>query len=261
MIRVCLVTAFLFASSTGFAETINEERFSLSAGVFLTDRDTKVRLDGSRGRGTATTLEDDLGLDRTSTVFRIDGYFRFNARHRADFSVFDLSRSSSKRIDKDIQWGDTLFAIDSRIESTFDLTIYKAAYTYSFVERDGGYLGATLGLYVADSRVRLVDADLGQTDARSLTAPFPVIGLRGERKLSEKWTFRASAELFGLEYNDYEGTLFDLYAVADYALSNRFAVGFGLNGVWLNVRARKSEFDGRLDWDYAGALLFVKFDF
>jgi len=175
--------------------------------------------------------------------------------------VFDLARNSSKQIDKDIQWGDTLYSIDTVVESNVDLAIYKAAYTYSFLHADDGYLGATVGLYVADSTAELAEQNIGRAEVGELTAPLPVIGLRGERKLSERWMFRASGEFFFIEYDNIDGSLVDLYAGFDYSVLDNLSIGIGVNSVSFDVDATKSGFVGALDWQYSGGLLFLKFNF
>ena len=204
-----LLAALVVSATPASAQSLEGDRFSLSLDVFITDRDTEARLDSTVGDGTDTDFESDLGLDSSDTVFRVDGYYRFAERHRADFSVFDLSRDSSKDIQRDIQWGDTLYTIDTTIEAEFDLSIYKAAYTYSFLSDEDSYLGGTIGLYVADVKTSLAEATLGQGEVGELTAPLPVVGLRGERRLSDRWTFRASGEFFFIEYDDIDGSLVD----------------------------------------------------
>ncbi|MDX2410716.1 MAG: hypothetical protein QNK16_01655 [Woeseiaceae bacterium] len=243
------------------AQSLDGDRFGFSLGIFFTDRDTDARLDSAADPGTPTDFEKDLGLDSSDNVFRLDGYYRFGERHRVDFSIFDLSRNSTKQIERDIQWGDRLYTIDTQINSQFDLEIYKAAYTYSFLQRDSGYLGATFGIYVADTAVSLAEETLGQAEVGELTAPLPVIGLRGERKLSERWTFRASGEIFALKYDNIDGSLVDLYAGFDYGITDKMSMGIGLNSVALDVDAEKSGFEGGLDWRYAGGLVFLKFSF
>lgn len=256
-----LLAAFALPATPVSAQSLDGDRFSLSLGVFVTDRDTEARLDSDAGDGTDTDFESDLGLDSSDSVFRVDGYYRFAERHRADFSVFDLSRSSSKQVERDIQWGDTLFAIDTTIKAEFDLSIYKAAYTYSFLSDEDGYLGGTVGLYVADVKTSLAEPNLGQAEVGELTAPLPVVGLRGERKLSDRWTFRASGEFFFVEYDDIDGSLVDLYAGFDFSLREDIALGFGINSVTLDVDADTSDFSGAIDWQYSGGLVFLKFDF
>ena len=258
---ILLSAALILSAVPVAAQSLEGDRFSLSLGVFVTDRDTETRLDSAAGDGTDTDFESDLGLDSSDTVFRVDGYYRFAERHRADFSVFDLSRSNSKQIERDIQWGDSLYAIDTTIKADFDLAIYKAAYTYSFLSDEDGYLGGTIGLYVADVKTSLAEPTLGQAEVGELTAPLPVVGLRGERKLSDRWTFRASGEFFFVEYDDIDGSLVDLYAGLDYSLRDNLALGFGFNSVTLDVDAAKSDFSGAIDWQYSGGLVFLKLDF
>jgi len=196
---VLLIASLSYLAAPAAADSLEDDRFSLSLGVFFTDRDTEARFDSSLGDGTDTDLETDLGLDSSDSVFRVDGYFRFSERHRADFSVFDLSRNASIQIVKDIQWGDTLYAIDTVVKTENDLSIYKAAYTYSFLNREDGYLGATFGIYVADWKTSLQEENTGSAEVGELTAPLPVIGLRGEYALSDRWSFRASGEFFFIE--------------------------------------------------------------
>lgn len=256
-----LVLPFLLLAGAAPAQPIDGDRFSLSLGAFVTDRDTDTRLDGTATTGTEINFEKDLNLDTSDTVFRVDGYYRFNSKHRIDFSVFDLSRASSSPISRDIQYGDELYTLSTVVSADIDLQIYKAGYTYSFMERDKGYLGATAGVYVADTRASLSTTGLGQAAAGDITAPLPVIGLRGEYALSDRWTFRGSGEFFFLEYGDIDGALVDLYAGVDYSVLDNLAVGFGVNSVTIDVDASKTAFSGSINWNYVGGLLFLKFQF
>lgn len=249
-------------SSPALAQSTDFDRFSINLGVFLTNRDSKTRIDGEvPDSGTPVDLENDLGFDKSDTVFRLDGVFRFNEKHRIDFSAFNLSRSASKQVQKDIEWNGELFPIDTVVDASLDLNIYKVAYTWSFLRRDKVYLGATAGLYVAEVGTSLAAESIGRSSSGGVTAPLPVFGLRGQYDLAEKWSLRGSAEIFAIEYGDFSGSLYDVYAGVDYQLFERMAVGLGVNSVNLNVGVTKGNFDGDLDWRYDGGLLFFKFDF
>ena len=176
----------ILLGTNAVADSHDDERFSVSLGAFITDRDTDTRLDATATTGTDINFEKDLALDTSDTVFRLDGYFRFAEKHRIDFSVFDLSRDASTPITRDIQYGDTLFTVNTVVDTNVDLSIYKAAYTYSFMQRDNGYLGATVGLYIADTKASLSNPTLGQTAVGDVTAPLPVIGLRGEYEFADR---------------------------------------------------------------------------
>ena len=88
-----------------------------------------------------------------------------------------------------------------------------------------------------------------------------MFGLRGEYSFSEKWSFRASGEIFIYESGDYDGSLYDFYAGVDYRLFEHVAVGIGINTVRMDIGVTKPNLTGDLDWRYEGGLLFFKFDF
>jgi hypothetical protein len=250
------------AAPVANAQSASDERISLSLGVFLTDRESNTNLQGSPSDpGTDVDLEKDLGLSRSDSVFRLDGYYKFNEKHRIDFSWFDLSRSSSKQIERDIEWNGTLYPIDTSVNSEFDLGIYKVAYTWSFYRQDKNFLGVTAGLYIADTGTSLIAPNIGTREVASVTAPLPVVGLRGQYYFSDKWSFRASAEFFLFEYNDWDGDLMDLYAGLDYQVSDRIAVGAGFNSVTFDLGVTKENFTGNVDWGYSGGMVFVRASF
>jgi hypothetical protein len=255
-----LLPIFLIAAPTlANAETTGTEKASLSLSVFLTHRDSSTRLDASAGDpGTDVDLENDLGLNRSDSVFRVDAFYKFNEAHRIDVSWFDLSRSSSKQIERDIEWNGTLYPIDTAVNSQFDLDIYKVAYTWSFWRKDRNYLGATGGLYIADTGTSLSADSIGAREVTSATAPLPVIGLRGQYFFTQKWSVRASGEFFLYQSGDWDGDLADLYLGVDYEFSDRIAVGIGFNSVTFDLGVSKQNFTGQLDWGYSGGLVFLR---
>jgi hypothetical protein len=245
-----------------FAQAPEPDKFSISLGVFFTDLNSKSTIDSSTGDpGTDVDLEDDLGLRGSNSVFRIDGYYKFNERHRIDFSWFDLSRNASKQIEKDIEWNDTVFPINTTVNTEFDLDIYKLAYTWSFWQQERNFLGVTAGLYVASFGNSLTATSIGARESVDVAAPLPVIGLRGQYYFSDKWSFRADGELFFFEYEDWDGDLIDLYAGIDYQIFDNVSFGIGFNSVTIDLGVSKNNFTGNVDWGYSGALAFVRASF
>jgi len=250
-----LVLLTLCASAVLAAEP-GSERVAIALGAFITDRDTEGRLDSDTlGQGTVINFEDDLGLDSSQTVVRMDGYYRFNPRHSFNFAIYDLSRDATGTIDQTIQFGDEIFDVNATISSEFDLMILKLGYSYSFLLRDSGRLAVTGGLHALSIDTALSEPNTGQFESDDLTAPLPVIGLRGNYLLTPRLVLRGSGELFGIEFDDVDGSLFDFYIGLDYHFHDNFAVGLGYNNVSLDVDAQGSEFSGSLDWEYDGFLL------
>ena len=259
---IVLAALLLCGANTASAQSADKDRFSLSLGVFLTNRDTITQIDGETAiSGTPVDLENDLGFNKSDSVFRIDGYYKFAERSRFDFSAFDLSRTGSKQLDKDIEWNGEVYPVDVLVNAKLDLAIYKLAYTWAFMQRENGYVGASAGFYVADIGTSIAAESLARSSSSGLTAPLPVVGLRGQYDFSERWSLRGSAEVFAVDYDAYSGSLNDLYVSLDYQFAEHAAVGVGFNSVRLDIAVDKSGFNGDLNWRYDGGLLFLKFDF
>ena len=259
-----LMTLWMALSSpAALAQTDDYDRFSLSFGVFFTDRETDTRIDSSIGPpGSDLDMEEILGLDKTDSVFRIDGAFRFAPKHQLNISAFDLSREATVTLLQDISVGETMFPAGTEVDTDFDLGIYKIDYTWRFVQRDNGFFGVTGGLYIADMDITIdaPNVPLIRPELNGATAPLPVLGFRGQYDFSEKWSFYADAEIFFFEYGDVDGSLYDVYAGLDYSFSEHVALGIGINSVKMDLGVSKTDLSGALDWQYEGALLFLKFD-
>lgn len=261
-ISICIAT--LSAGANAEVREPATERGSLMFAVFDTGRNTDARLDSDSdsGNGSDLDLEDDLGLERHMTVGRLSGYVWITARHRIDFSLFDLSRTASKTLERDIALGDEHFAIDADVSTLNELKIYKLDYTYVPLSRERGFLGVVAGLYVARTGVAVSDAARGTAESRQLTAPLPVFGLRGEYAFGERFTLRGAAEVFAIDTGGVDGRLHDSYVGIDYSFGKRFALGVAYNDVSMKVSADERDgFHGLLDAGYSGALFYFKVDF
>ena len=240
----------------------DRERGSIMVGFFVTDRESSTRLDSDSGAGTEIDMEDDLGLESSTSVARLGGYYWVGRRHRIDAAYFDLSRSAAIPIQETIHFGDETFVINTVVETEADLSIIKADYTFAAVARDRGWLGVTAGLYVAQTGFSLSERTLGRAESEDLTAPLPVFGLRGDFAVGERITLRGAAQLFAFETEDVDGHFSDFYFGADYGFGERMAVGVAYNRVSMNIGATEDRgFNGRIDWGYDGVLLYFKYDF
>ena len=249
------------STSQALAAPDDDKKFGIDLGVFLTDRESQVNLDGPNGNA-VIDLEPELGLEATDNVGRLDGFYRFAKKHKINFSVFDLSRTAKATIEEEFEWNDEVWEIDTDIRTDFDLRIYKAAYVYDFLSRDRGSLGVSGGFYVSDITFKLAATDFDRSGKEDLTAPLPVIGLRGAYALSDRWTLRGSAEVFAYKVDDVGGNLYDVYVGADYRFAEHFAAGLAVNGVEIDIDATsKRDVTVEYEWRYSGVLLYLRFDF
>ena len=87
--------AYLVPLAGNAQPTTGGERAGIIVGAFITDRQSTTRLDSNDGSGTEINLEDDLGLESSTSVGRLGGYVWLGKRHRLDGAYFNMNRSSA----------------------------------------------------------------------------------------------------------------------------------------------------------------------
>lgn len=244
------------------------ERFSLNLGVFISNLDSSLAIKGNR-IGASVDLEDALGLDTSIIAFRADALWRFtdNRRHRIDLSWFDLSRDATKVIGREIEIGNSVFPVGATVKSKLDIRILKASYSYSFFQDDRFDLALSIGFFVvpldyefsAEGANRIYEQD-------DITAPLPVIGLRGDFAITPKLFWKTSLEAFYLEFDRYEGSIIDVKLALEYNLFKNVGFGLGFEHLAVDVDAENSDFpmvnfNGSIMFEYTGLLLYTKIYF
>jgi len=213
------------------------DRFLVSLGTYIMDFNTEASLSSSSGDiGTDINFEDDLGLTSGRSEVRLDGYWRFGARHRLDFGSFYFGRDAERTLDREITWGDLVFPVSARVSTETSTTIIKLAYKYSFHRGERFEWGASFGLSTLITKAELSgDAQAGgggtsfQGESDSVTAPIPVFGLHGEFAISRQVFVRGSVEYFHISLDEQEGSLTDSRLTFDWYPLKHFGFGVGYN--------------------------------
>lgn len=245
-----------------FAEELSRSKWGFSVGAFIANQDMKTAFAADiEELRLVLDFEDDLGLRASQSVARIGGFYDFDERHRLDFDVFDLSQAATATLTREFQWGDTVFPVAAKVSTQLDLGIYKVSYAYHPVRHENYRLGIMGGLYVADIAMQLNLTESDNQERGAVTAPLPVLGLHGEYYVSDRWRLNASAEWFGLDVDDYSGTLTDVLLTADYRFSEHAAIGAGYNSTRIRVDTIDGPLRADLFWDYSGIIGYLRFTF
>ncbi len=256
-----LVAACLLATGSPAEQSnhwIDEDKFKFSIGAFITDYDSEFRLTSSiLGRGTTLSFEDDLGLEESNEVIRLDGHYRFSPRHRLEFSYFDLSRDGKIVTTRPIIIEDTFFPRGSTLSTKFDYRVLKLAYAYSFWQTEKFDLSASGGLYTFDVDIQVNSAD-GKQEGDAGTAPYPMFGLHLDYRLTKEVYFSTSFEYFVINDDDFEGELTDIRIGIEYRPFENIGFGLGYNAT--TVFAEDTGSDDEFDYEYDGILVYISWN-
>lgn len=249
------------------APNLLEDRFQLSLGTFGVNNEPRVDLRGETGGG--GTLDVGRSVSGNEVNPRFDGQWRFAERHKVRLSAFSYSRSNTKVLDEEIEWGDETFPVNAELEVDNGWTVIAAAYEYSFLRRENYEIGASIGLHYFDFDVDLrAEGDASGEpfervldESASIGLPAPVIGLRGLVSLTHDLWLDASAQFFALSLDEYDGNLQDYRVFVTWQPKKWVGIGAGYNRFKVDVDVEKSSFNGNLDWTYDGPMLFYSVSF
>ena len=253
-------------SSAALAERPGD-RFWGELAYFYPTISSTARLDltATSRPGTTIRLEDELDLDdRTGTPYVLLG-MRLGERWRLEFEYYELARSASTAISRQIEWGDVTFPAGVQIDTKFDTTVYRLSGGYSFYQQPAAEAGVAFGLHVTDFSVALAGQGIGpgggtatfQNEARNTLVPLPTLGLYGTYKLSEQWQLRGRVDYLSLQYGDYDGSLVNVMASFDWRFHKNWGAGVGYRYVDYTLDAESSDLRGEVNYKFHGPTLFV----
>ena len=265
---LCQIVGLFVASEHAYGQARYDDhalrdRFKISLGGFETrDSSSAVRIDDRSLRlGTLLDLENDLNVEDSASVLRLDGYYRFNRAHRLEWTYYSLEREGSTGLSRDIRIGDVEFPLGFTIDTELDIQVAELGYVWSFinVEPYEFFLGA--GLNVRDVKLTAVGTGLlAGTERRfdnSGTLPMPTVTLGGRYNVLDKLSLNFKMETFALKFEDQSGRLQDTYFLVEYDITKNFGIGGGFNVYNLDLEFADDDFSGELKSSYRGILFYL----
>ena len=246
------------AVQAGAEEELLPDRFMLRLGGYhAQNADTVMRLDANNlPIGTYIDFHDTLGGDTSTTVFRVDGLYRFNDKHGLQFSWYALKYTGTRVLDRDIQWGDVTFPINATVNSELKFDVYKLSYQYSVYHNDKVELGASVGLHVMHMSAS-INAGSSGDQGEAVTAPLPVIGLFADYNFTPRFSVYYNYQWFFINYQDKaKGGLQDFLFGLEYRVFRNVALGFAYNRFGMNLEVKGDAKTLNLNTNWNGGMLY-----
>jgi hypothetical protein len=265
--RMVLSGALVLSALPGAALAEHpQDSFWGELAYFYPTIDSTARLDltATARPGSTIRLEDELDLDeRKGTPYLTLG-MRLGDRWRLEFEYYELNRSASKTLTRQIEWGDSTFPVGVQIDSTFDTTVYRFTGGYSFIKDQTAEAGVGFGLHITDFTTALSGVGNGpngsasfQSEKRDTLVPLPTLGLFGAYKVSDQLSLRGRVDFLSLKYEDYDGKLVNWMASIDWRFARNWGAGIGYRYVDYQLEATSSDFRGEINYNFKGPTLFL----
>lgn len=259
VIVIVIGLACIFLAGNSIAD--DSETYLIRYGVFLPAINTSAGVDSkSLGEGDDVDLEDDLGLKKDLNINRFELFYRFFDRHRIQVAQYDFTRNASRTIDRQLQVGDEIFAVNTTVKTRLDTSLTEIGYMYSFLKDQESEASVTIGIHHLDSEFTVsTPAGGGRSVSPDFTAPLPLFGVEYNRTFGKKFTAYASAQYFAIEFEGISGSLKDYRIAGEYYFTRRFGIGGGYHLFDMDLGLNESSYDGSLQWQYDGFQLYGVF--
>lgn len=241
-------------------------RFKSTAGAFFPVNNTKIEIGNSDGsRGTEIDFEDDLGFKKSTVTFMGNFQWRASRRSRFDLGFFHLDRTTSRQLQKTIEFGDHTYPVNATVSSYFKVDIYQFSYGYAFLLGPKYELGLQLGIHTLSTGVGIglagQTAGVSYNDDFDFTAPLPDIGIWGGYAFTEKLALNGNVNYFSIKVNDFTGKIVSYNLSLMYQIIPDLSMALGYTGMNFTVDVVKTNMDGYLKWGYNGPTITASYSF
>jgi len=267
IIALLALCSLLVMVNQARAEEALPDKFRLAFGGFALARfDSSISMtEPNLGAGISISPQDTLGLDIENTVFRIDGYYRFNRKHALTYSWYSINSEGNKTLFDTFEWvdkdGNTITIGPGQVVSNLDYDIFKVGYLWSFYHSDKVELGVGAGLHMTRLGLGL-NANVTNPPGSSIeqvdtTVPLPVISFVLSYQITPKWSWHLKTEAFALKFDKWAGSYRDATFGIEYRAWKNVALGAGLSANALEIEEEDPEYELKFTNNISGGLLYV----
>ncbi|HVP33330.1 MAG TPA: hypothetical protein VMT09_06730 [Steroidobacteraceae bacterium] len=262
--------AVMATGSLTDAEKLLVNPYTIDLGTYLVSSQINGDLRGSAG-GQNVDFDHDFGTDATETRVRVGFLWRITPTQAVRFNYFDNNVSSTRQLTRNIEWGDNTYQAGFLATAQYKFNIYEASYEWAFIKDRNYDVSLTAGVHVEDFTLKIAgtatvtppgggppSSASAESQSNSVTAPLPVIGLRGGWAATDHLFFDLSGQLFKFSYEGIDGNWSDIWVGMTWMFNEHFGVGVAYDRFAIHVDLTKGSFDGRLNLGYQGGLIFVK---
>ena len=246
-----------------YAGADKDQIVEIRLGAFNSNVDTRLLLDATDTQPEEELdLEDFLGAADNETVAQLDAYYRFGFYHRIDLGYFELQRSSSTTLQRDIWFEDQLYPEGADLMTSSESQLLRLGYSYSLMRDGQKELGLTAGLSYTkfESDVRVNDAQQQPEQVRVSTV-LPTFGVFGSAPLGDNWRLAADIDVFALNFDRYDGYMAYVALDLERRINEQFGIGLGYNFYGMRLKSKNSDFNGTLRVRHQGPKVYMSVKF
>ena len=267
MVLVCCLgmTNAWAAKETGV--NVLDKRFTFYGGAQFYQADGKFGYI-EEGEPDIKVDMDDLNLDENAISPIAGVIINFGRRWTLRLDYFGYHDDAKATADFSFDFDDVTFPVGARLDSSLDLDVYVANFSYNFISSDRARLGLGLGVHAADIDIKIsgkanvggTEVNLGSGEA-DLLAPLPNIYAMGAYAFTDLFLLRGGAGGMSLTYGDWDGSLWFANAFLEYWPFKNAGFGAGYRYLDADVDYDPGHKKETYDFTLSGPLVYMTVGF
>jgi hypothetical protein len=252
------------SNDTTSNDTIKYPRLYVSVGGYFPTINTSLKINSDKlGIGSTVVVEDVFNLPSDLSVFRFNALLHVKKRSQFDFYFISLDRKSENILDRDINFKDSVFHANAKINSYFNAQYYAATWRYSFFNKPSWNAGITVGARWLQIGTGLSFESTNNIPAYSQSVdvgvPTILFGVHGAAYLTPKLLGRYTFEYFQLTIKGIKATVADNRFSLEYYFFKKFGAGFSFASTEYKVVELPllENFDGEIKFRFSGFAVFL----
>lgn len=222
--------------------------------------DTNITVLSSQGLGTGFSFVEDLGGEDSVAIPRLDGFYRFNDKHRIEFGYFTIEREGRDVLAIELDIGDQTFTVGETVISDIKTELFKVDYAYSFYRSRQVELSVSAGLNFTTYEFEYALADDSSAESTNASGPLPMFGLRLGYAITDRWRLNFISEAFYIKLADeFDGSFQYSEINLQYRFSNNLALGGGVTRYSTDLKAKDDDWKGSLADNHRGLMVYASY--
>ena len=244
-------------------------KFQVGVGLFIPTQKVKFEIGGASEN---QEIEFGDSFDFNNNSLRPQFYFdwRFSEKWKLSAEYFNASYSKKAELEEDIviNDGEYVFKEGSNVKLGYKFNLYRVfvgrIISSGLKHELGGGLGfhiTNIGPFIEGNLILNNNDNEFKTTSVSVTAPLPNVALWYHFAPTEKWSFTARLDWFGISIDEFSGSLWDIGPSARYQFSKHFSVAVDYRYFKLNADIDKDLWNGSFDMSFSGPTVSVHANF
>lgn len=252
----------LLAQDAAGRHPLLEDRLLVSAGLYIFDRDIKLRVDGSGSALRDFDFSESAKLSRSDSRFAGSLRWRFGEKWSVAAQYFDSSDDARAELVEDVPWGDLLFRQGTGVSAGVDIEVGRLFFGRRFSSGPRHELGLGIGAHwleigaFIEGRAQINDETPRQYRASvSAGAPLPNIGGWYIYAFSPRWAIETRLDWLSASFDEYSGSLWNGAAGIQYQVFEHLGFGLSYQYFLLDVDVDDTGWHGAVDLQFNGPFL------